>query len=138
MGLLSGVVCPLAWRRRAPFPRFPVRRTFTCIHLPMNHLHSLAFWAIALIFLLTSSDWKPSTTSTKPLEYTPAVPGPVVNFLWPWEVIEHGPRGAPPHASAAGATSGLTEGHVRRVPMTIKSKPLFLGLLGRALGIQKV
>ena len=101
--------------------------------------HSLAFTfctSISRIFLLTPSDYKPSIPSIRPLEHTPAVPGPVVHFLWSCEVAEHGPHGTPPHGRAA-ATSCLAEGHVQHLPMTIKGEPLVMGLLGCALGIQK-
>ena len=73
---------------------------------------------------------------TRSLEHTPAVSGPVVHFSWSWEGAEHGPHGTPPHGRAA-ATSGLTEGHVQRLPMTTKSESLVLGRLGCDLDIQK-
>ena len=68
------------------------------LHSLAYHLHSLAFWATPGIFLLTPSDYKPSIPSTRPLEHTPAVPGPVVHFLWSCEVAEHGLMG--PHHTA--------------------------------------
>jgi hypothetical protein len=41
------------------------------------------------MLLLTPSEQKPSTISTRSLEHSLAAPGPVVHFLWSWEVAEH-------------------------------------------------